>query len=166
MLPEHGPCLVGGTVTLDKPSLTTKIAHTAQGTPLRPTDDRRSSKKAPPKPLTDVTCWTRCYRWAPFHRLANGPAALALVVVLTNRPFHGPRPASARASNSLAKKNRRALSRYGHAWFLHRSFSTLSCWAATAGCASTPIRTTPRPLILSIVGFGASWHCPTTLLQA
>ena len=60
-LPEYDSCLVGGSVTLDDVSFTTKIALHGGGDAMRPTDVRCSSILATLKPASDVTCWTVCY---------------------------------------------------------------------------------------------------------
>ena len=61
-LSEHGACLVGGTVTLDDVSFTTKIVkYIAEGKQLRLTNAPRSSVLAPLKPSPGVTCWNGCF---------------------------------------------------------------------------------------------------------
>ena len=60
-LPERGPCLVGGTVTLDDVSFTTKIAIHSGEDAIAPYKAWCSSILVPPKPSSDVMCWIVCF---------------------------------------------------------------------------------------------------------
>ena len=56
---EHGPCFVGGTVTLDGVSFTTRFAiHSGRGCHR---GTWRSSILFSPKPSSDVTSWIVCF---------------------------------------------------------------------------------------------------------
>ena len=75
-LSEHGPCLVGSTVTLDDVLFSTEIQYIAEGAPLRSTDAWLSSILVPPKSSPDVTCWIAWFLWLPPRRRVSGPEAL------------------------------------------------------------------------------------------
>ena len=64
-----------------------RLQYIAEGTPLCPTDVRRSSTLALPKPSSDVTCWTVCYgrRRVIGVRAAQQPSLLGWVWRI--RPF-------------------------------------------------------------------------------
>ena len=58
-LSEHGPCLVGGTVTLDDVSFTTKFAIHIGGDAIQVRGAPRYW--FPPKPSSDVASWIVCF---------------------------------------------------------------------------------------------------------
>ena len=60
-LSEHGPCLVGGTVTLDDVSFTAKIAIHSRGDAIAPYRCVALLDTVTPKPSSDVMSLIVCF---------------------------------------------------------------------------------------------------------
>ena len=95
VLPEHGPCIVGGIITLDDAFFTTKIAVHSDDNPLRPTASWRSLTLAPHRPSSDATYWIAFVREGKHPSLESGNVLLIPEVMLTNLPLRKLRRASA-----------------------------------------------------------------------
>ena len=134
-LPEYGPCLVEGTMTLDDISFTTDIAIQSGGDAIAPYRCTAIIDTGFPQ--------TFIRREVLDRMLSIGTASLACERPSSSRSWGGfSESAPLRTATHIRlgvqffhQKTRRALSWCGHAWSLHRSCSTLSCWAATAECA-------------------------------
>ena len=147
-LPEYGPCLVRGTVTLDDVSFTTNIAKHSGEDVIAPDRCRALLHTGSPQAfiarneldrmLSVGAVSSACERPSSFRSWGrfgeSTPWRTATHIRLSFQFFH--------------EKDRHAFSRCEHAWFLHQPSSTLSCWAVTVGCASTPVRTAPCSLVL------------------
>ena len=83
-LPEHGPCLVHGIITLDDASFTTKIAVHSGANALAPYGSWRSLTMVPHKLSSDPTYWIACSQWERHPSRASGNALLVPGVVLAN----------------------------------------------------------------------------------
>ena len=96
-LSEHGPCLVGGTVTLDDVSFTTKIAIHSGGDAIAPYRCVALLDTGFPQTFIQRNVLDRMLLVgaAPPRRRASGPVALVPGVALPKLPLCEPRPASA-----------------------------------------------------------------------
>ena len=104
-LPEHGPCLVGGTITLDDASFTTKIAVHSEASALAPYG------------CVDATYWIASPWWGRHPSRASGTALLVSGVVIANLPLCKRRRASAWASIFFKLMSPRAPFQYGLPWY-------------------------------------------------
>ena len=86
-LPGHGPCLVGGIITLDGASFTTKIAVHSGANASRPMVAWRSLTLVPHRHSSDATYRIACSRWGQHPSRASGDALLVPGVVSANLPF-------------------------------------------------------------------------------
>ena len=80
-LPEHGPCLVGGIITLDDAFLPQRMRFTVELTPSRPMAAWRSLTLAPHRLSSDATYWIACSRWGQHPSRASRDALLVCGVV-------------------------------------------------------------------------------------
>ena len=83
-LPGHGPCLVGGIITLDGASFTTKIAVHSGANASRPMVAWRSLTLVPHRHSSDATYRIACSRWGQHPSRASRNVLLVPGVVLAN----------------------------------------------------------------------------------
>ena len=126
-LPEHGPCLVGGTVTLDDNSFTTDIAIHSEGDAIAPYRYKALLDNGSPETFIRRDVLDRMLSvGAPSSACERTSSPRSWGGVGESAPLRTATHIRLR-TNSSTKKNRHALSRCGHALSLHRSCSTLSC---------------------------------------
>ena len=93
-LPEHGPCLVGGTVTLDDVSFTTEIAIHSRGDAIAPYSCVALLDTGSPQTVIRSDVLDRVLLVGAASSACERPSSLDLGVVLAYPPLYGPRPAS------------------------------------------------------------------------
>ena len=162
VLPEHGPCLVDGIITLDDASFTTKIAVHSGANAVAPYGclallDTGSPQTVIRRDVLDrmlsvgaasVSCEPNCAprSWGGFAK--SVPLQSSTSIRLRVRFFRADEPTCSLAVWTCVVPSMRC------------------CWAATAGCILITVPIALCPLGRRTIGFLASSSCLTTPRQA